>query len=365
MSDMNMKFKLNPSALLAKGVSRSIICDVERKKYFLTPNSLYTILTDVEANTISEVLVKYSSNNAETYKIIEEYFDFLIEKDLIFFSEFIENYGKIQMGWDFPAIISNAIFDFDTNNLSLLSEIVPQLDALGCRFIQLRFMNNIDLEDLEKVIICFSNSIVENIDICFQFEDNLFSQIENFLIKYPRVNSITVYEYPCHQGFNSLNTQGRGKLFTYPDKITNKSCGIVKPFYFTSNISHFTEAQKHNTCFNRKISIDTEGYIRNCPSMKEHYGNIKDTTLQQALEHPDFKKYWFINKDQISVCKDCEFRYICTDCRAYIEDPKDILSKPLKCGYNPYTCEWEEWSTNPLKQKAIDYYGMRELVKSE
>ena len=96
--------------------------------------------------------------------------------------------------------------------------------------------------------------------------------------------------------------------------------------------------------------------------MKEHYGNIKDTTLQDALAHPDFKKYWFVNKDQISVCKDCEFRYICTDCRAYIENPEDMYSKPLKCGYNPYTCEWEEWSTNPLKQKAIEHYGMREMV---
>ena len=59
---------------------------------------------------------------------------------------------------------------------------------------------------------------------------------------------------------------------------------------------------------------------------------------------------------KIHVCKDCEFRYICTDCRAYIEDPNDILSKPLKCGYNPYTAEWSEWSRNPLKQKAIEQY---------
>lgn len=39
-----------------------------------------------------------------------------------------------------------------------------------------------------------------------------------------------------------------------------------------------------------------------------------------------------------------------------------MYAKPLKCGYNPYTCEWEEWSTNPLKQQAIDYYGMREVL---
>ena len=34
------------------------------------------------------------------------------------------------------------------------------------------------------------------------------------------------------------------------------------------------------------------------------------------------------------------------------------LSKPLKCGYNPYTNEWADWSTNPLKQETIEYYGI-------
>lgn len=102
--------------------------------------------------------------------------------------------------------------------------------------------------------------------------------------------------------------------------------------------------------------------------MPESYGNIKDTTLEEALNKPGFKKYWNVTKDMIEVCKDCEFRYVCTDCRAYTErttfDKKEIdLSKPLKCGYNPYTNEWAEWSTNPLKQKAIEYYGMQDLVK--
>jgi hypothetical protein len=25
--------------------------------------------------------------------------------------------------------------------------------------------------------------------------------------------------------------------------------------------------------------------------------------------------------------------------------------------------EWQEWSTNPLKEKAINYYKMEELIK--
>ncbi|MEM9686908.1 MAG: grasp-with-spasm system SPASM domain peptide maturase, partial [Bacteroidota bacterium] len=124
------------------------------------------------------------------------------------------------------------------------------------------------------------------------------------------------------------------------------------------NMKLFTESQRHNSCLNRKISIDSNGNIKNCPSMPQSFGNIKNTTLKAALHHKDFKKYWNLTKDHIAVCKACEFRYICTDCRAYLEKPDDPYSKPLKCGYDPYTNVWQDWSTNPLKQQAIDFYGM-------
>ena len=75
--------------------------------------------------------------------------------------------------------------------------------------------------------------------------------------------------------------------------------------------------------------------------MKESFGNIKDTTLEEAINKHGFKEYWNIKKDDVTKCKDCEFRYICTDCRAYIADPSDIFSSLIKCQYNPYIAEWE------------------------
>jgi len=40
------------------------------------------------------------------------------------------------------------------------------------------------------------------------------------------------------------------------------------------------------------------------------------------------------------VCKDCEFRYVCTDCRAYRADAEDLYSKRARCSYDPYTATW-------------------------
>ena len=295
--------------------------------------------------------------------VIEEYFDFLIEKDYIFFTDYPEFYPPINLGWDYPAQISNAIIDIVDFKIVQIAHILSQLDKLGCKNIQLRFYKYFDINTLSNVFSGIKKAIIDTVEIIMPYSTDIdIDKWKNFINEEYRISFIQFYNAPLYETVTH-NKNGRGFIFLIEENLSsNKQCGVVSPFYFISNISAFTEAQKHNTYLNRKISIDTEGYIRNCPSMKEHYGNIKDTTLQEALEHPDFKKYWFVNKDQISVCKDCEFRYICTDCRAYLENPDDMYSKPLKCGYNPYTCEWEEWSTNPLKQTAIDHYGMREMV---
>ena len=75
--------------------------------------------------------------------------------------------------------------------------------------------------------------------------------------------------------------------------------------------------------------------------MKQSFGHILKTNLNDVVNNSKFKKLWTINKDKIDVCQDCEYRYICTDCRAYIKDSNDIYSQPAKCNYNPYIAKWE------------------------
>jgi radical SAM protein with 4Fe4S-binding SPASM domain len=73
--------------------------------------------------------------------------------------------------------------------------------------------------------------------------------------------------------------------------------------------------------------------------MLEDFGDIRTTPLREALEMPGFRDRWSVTKDSVGVCRDCEFRYICTDCRAYT-DGGDPLGKPAKCTYDPYTATW-------------------------
>lgn len=357
----NKPFRLFTCCFPAMGAERALVCDVQRKTYQYIPSALYEILTKHDGKTIDEVKKAYDN---EYDDIIEEYFDTLEKEEYIFFTDTPHYFPKMDLRWEEPFKITNAIIDIDSNSPNLDWEsIIDEFEKLGSKHIQIRSFSDKPLAFFEDILLKCENKRVVSVELIIKYQKDFDKRLLfDFCNTYPRVFAIYTHSAPSTDTLH-ISEQGMGHIFFTQDEITSSNhCGIISPDYFTINIKTFTEAQKHNTCLNRKISIDTEGYIRNCPSMKEHYGNIKDTTLQKALEHPDFKKYWFINKDQISVCKDCEFRYICTDCRAYLENPEDMYSKPLKCGYNPYTCEWEEWSTNPLKQKAIDYYGMREMV---
>jgi SPASM domain peptide maturase of grasp-with-spasm system len=223
---------------------------------------------------------------------------------------------------------------------------------------------------LDKYLKVFNNTRLISFDILLKYSPtNTLKIIQLFKSTINKVKSVVFFNSPEIKEINYNKKQLFDILFLKEDINDFRHCGIVNVKYFNTNMSKVLESLNHNSCLHKKISIDKEGNIKNCPGMSQSFGNIKDTTLEEALNHPDFKKYWNVKKDMIAVCKDCEFRHICTDCRAYTErnefDGDIDLSKPLKCGYNPYTNEWAEWSTNPLKQKAIEYYGMQDLVKKD
>lgn len=365
---MEKSFLLYSNCIPVKGYSRSIICDLQYNKYILIPNSLFEILHEFNGKSINDVLSNFEDEDEKA--IILEYFDFLYGDNFIFFTNHTESFPKMGLDWKEPISINNAIIDISFNNNSEIISYLKKMDKLGVKFLQLRYFDtetevsdilalNEFLENIESSIISISYVLKYN----SQFNEK---SINDLLMMFPRITSILFYDSP--KDFDCFLVK-ENTVFFFENKIDSEiSCGLINAGNFAINNKNFTESQSHNTCLNRKISIDKDGNIKNCPSMPQSFGNIKDTTLEEALNHPDFKKYWNVTKDLIEVCKDCEFRHICTDCRAYTERTHfegDIdLSKPLKCGYNPYTNEWAEWSTNPLKQKAIEYYGMQELVKN-
>lgn len=350
-------FVLFANCMPVKGITRSLICDLQRNQYWFIPEGLYDILTEdlKKRKSVSSIKIKYKNKFDE---VIDEYFEFLVSNELGFFTtqEELDNFPLLNLEWDEPSLITNSIIDFNSFSKHNTSKIFDELEELGCKFIQLRFFNEVSIEQIDSILKQLKLHRIISVELILPYQNNEISDsiIENVL-KHPRVNQIVF-----HGSFkNSNEIKNDLKIINVTSIIESEShCGIISSKYFTLNIKTFTESQNYNTCLNRKISIDVNGLIKNCPSLSKSFGCIEENSLNTVVKSEDFKKLWQINKDEIDVCKICEFRYICTDCRAYLENPKNIYSKPLKCGYDPVTCTWEDWSKNSLKKNAIDSYNI-------
>jgi SPASM domain peptide maturase of grasp-with-spasm system len=352
---------LLPSTIITVGANRSCLIDVEKSFYCLIPNSLANLFYKSKTFCKEDII---SNLDAEGVEILDEYIDFLIKNNLIIESHsnkmnfvYYEN-EKINI----PFAIQSAIIDGFNE-----SDLIPKINFFNdvAQYLQLRVYDAINLTSLSNILDYMRSNGIINVELVVKYDggfdvNDMIELFNNFKI----ISRIILYNFSENKLLFKKSIIG-----LQINIFDSKSCGIISEKLFMPNIQTITLSQKHNSCLHKKISIDKDGNIKNCPSMPQSFGNIKDTTLEEALTHPDFKKYWNVNKDMIAVCKDCEFRHICTDCRAYTErnhfDGELDLSKPLKCGYNPYTNEWAEWSTNPLKEKAIDYYGMQDLVKKD
>ena len=362
-------FKIFANCLLVKGAVRSLICDLQRKTSDFVPNDLIGIMERLNAKeSIEKVLNFYGEENK---KIIQGYLSYMDAKEYGFYckEDEFDKFPELAKDYLVPAHITNIILELERKNIVWLKNLLSQIEGLGCKDLVLVFYEKIFIEDLNEIISYLSNRRFRSLEIVFKYHFAINTEFfQKLNQKISQLTKVVIFSAPKEKIENWDDKILFDRIFTKKNITSFKSCGVVKTNYFNTNLPKVLEAMSYNSCLNMKMSINRDGEIKNCPSMPNSYGNIKETTLEEALNKSGFKKYWNVTKDEIEVCKDCEFRYICTDCRAYTErnhiDKEGLdLSKPLKCGYDPYTGEWEEWSTNPLKQKAIDYYELREIIE--
>jgi SPASM domain peptide maturase of grasp-with-spasm system len=321
---------------LIKGYHRTCLVDVQRLKFELVDNEIFEIFNKKNLKkTINEILKEYSG---EDQNIIDEYFGFLIENEYAFecYSDEVNFFPQLNLSFEMPAIISNCIIDFIKipQKLKYYEKFINDLDKAGCENIQIRVFDDPLLTNLAALLELFDHTIIYRIELLLKhyesFSDEKYKEI---LQKHVRINEVIIHSATKNTTFTLKTSQ---RIIMTKDIINNeKSCGVISYKYFNTRIEHVLESINYNSCLNRKISVDTQGQIKNCPAFKKGYGTISSTTISDVLSDNEFKKVWDLTKDKIKVCKDCEFRYICTDCRAFLGDDLS-LEKPSKCNYNPY-----------------------------
>lgn len=336
MNQASEVFKLFANCLPVKGARRSTICDLHRQRMRLIPNDLFYILTDLAGLSTTEIKRQFDGNCDQ---VIDDYLAMLTEESYGFWCDEPELFPKLDLSWQRPEKITNAIIDIDRSSKHDYHSLLSQLDELGCQALQVRAYDELTLADLEDILTHCQEHRLRHVDLVIKFQPELTAEtLAALCLDYQVISRITVHSSPWKSRVRADPFAIIINYYTFP--VTPSSCGVVSPRFFSLTVEHFTEAQNFNTCLNRKIGIAVDGEIKACPAMGQSFGNASLTKLKSVVNDPQLIQIGSITKDQVAVCRDCEFRYVCTDCRAHTQDASDPYSKPAKCTYDPYTATW-------------------------
>lgn len=149
--------------------------------------------------------------------------------------------------------------------------------------------------------------------------------------------------YSKNQAYDVIRNTSPGKKnshYIHSNKVSLlESRYQTKPSFKTS-FREFYHNHYFNSCWSGKLSITAEGDVIPCIFARQSVcGNVGNISLSEAIDLLD--KEWRITKDQVEICKDCEFRYACHDCRPTAYGiTGNYYSKHARCTYDPYTGKW-------------------------
>lgn len=325
-------FRLYSSCIPVEGHETGQLFDLQRKSAFEIPN----LLVDVLKNTYDYSIVDLKAHYYNQYdQGIDAYFEKLEEMELGFTTDEPAAFPPLKMHWETPLPIQTAILEIENLSNYDISNVLKQLNDLGCQNIQIRSFCKLELSELDQLLKVTQTSRIKSIEL-YTCENGYSAQeMDDFIKSHKRislwVNHSSYEDKLLEYEVGAL----QNKIYRCRQVIERGQKDYVDVKNFFLDIGLFSEAHQHNVALNRKVSIDYLGNIKNYPSHSQIFGNVQNNALREVTQKAEFQKKWYISNDQIEKCKDCVYRYLCFF-NSDLEQRKGRWYKTEDCGYNPY-----------------------------
>jgi SPASM domain peptide maturase of grasp-with-spasm system len=296
-----MFFLLYAHNQLVEGKEKAAIYDLENSTIINIPNVIVPIIEEMRSKTVAEIKQKYTPDNPE---IIDKYIHFFLEKELGFYTKEPARFPKLDTNFYYPGIIQNAIIEVDFKSYDV-KNILKKLDTLGCRYLEIRLKINTQeaVNKLKELLQFASDTIFISIDLLVKYNKLFTSEfIKELHTTYPKIGKIVVHKAPNDEEVSEaiLFTKHSFKELDTKHKQTSK---------YVVNIPFFCESLHNNTTYNKKVSINYKGKIKNILKDAHDYGTVNETDLIDVCNSTEFQKLWHVTPDQIEQLKDNPLRY--------------------------------------------------------
>ena len=334
-------FRLFSACIPVQGVLHALLFDLERKSFYKIPNLLAEILDKPHQQSIPEIKAHYEHQYDEGIDTFLKEFE---SKELGLYTDEPEAFPKLDMYWDDPLDIQTAVVEMENTDAYNLENVLQQLDDLGCAALQLRLLSPITAQQINTLLKPSQESRLRQIELLVaQFKGDAKAAVD-LMHSNRRISLFVQFNKEQKQLIETSDFVG---TIVHSTKALPKAASdCVSPNNFTFDVKLFSEAHSYNTALNRKVCIDAEGYIRNYLSHPKAYGHISNKQLTEVVQMESFREKWLVHNDQIEICKDCPYRYVCLF-NSDLQLKNHKWHKTERCGYDPYTDQWQTTASTP------------------
>lgn len=253
---IDIPFHLFSSCIPVKGGVRSVIYDLQREEFDYIPNSLYDILFEYKNISFSNLLEKFKT--AEDKKNLEDYFNFLFEKEFIFFSKLdSEFFPEYNIEYFKPYNFSCLIIDVKEINLKYLKHLKIEIINSKIECIVFRFINQSE-KIIETIVELFNDIPVRTIQLFVDDKKEINNAFfEKMILLNKRVSTILKY----NSKKETVKKIKNGIVISTIRNVIDTKMTINSIADFDVNMDLFMESNLYNNFFNKRAYINLDGDI--------------------------------------------------------------------------------------------------------
>lgn len=330
-------FRFFASCRIVAGQHSSAIYDLDRSVIYDLPNAFLDILREATSTPVGQLPEVYGETR---YPQIKQFMDKFVEKEIAFYTTEPERFPDIDLSWEMPRHITNAILELDDTDSYSFSAVIAQLNELSCQAIQIRLLRCFSTAQITEVILkALSGTQISYCEIMAPAGETDATQWVSLMDLQPRLRRVFVYAATADAILYNDNDRFGRKVVAFKKDIRQETREKIRPERFSPNIISFTEAQSHNLGLNRKVAIDSNGNIRNYISHARSFGHANEQKLETVINLPAFREKWLLSNDQIEDCKNCQYRYACVS-NSDIRQENNKYYKTDMCTFNQQENTW-------------------------
>jgi hypothetical protein len=295
----NKWFRLHHGIVPVKGKNRSAIYDFNRGKLSMISNDLYDLVGWLQRFGSAED----PGECPMSAKMLMEWLSKMLNYGWGHLTRMPHRFSEMPTEWHGYGDVYQAVVDHSLGGeVYSLRAVIGELDELMCQHLELRLPPHWDEGDtLHAAMSAMETADFHSVHLVLQYRPGV--ETGPVFEKYPLLTRITFYGAPMD------GKAGRGAR-----KVRYRTAGVdsltgmpAMPYVVTR--SFFSEARVFNPYYNRRVTVDRNGYIRNDLGLKRHFGNVNACAIGKIIATDGFRELWNANADRIIGLRDDPFRY--------------------------------------------------------